>query len=80
MAQHRNDAAVEAGRRLDRVNDPADQLVRSLIAAHGDSALAFAERALDNVRSLTMEAPIARWLLVIEAIKTAQAGKVQPSS
>jgi hypothetical protein len=51
----------------------ANQLARSLIAAHGDEALAIAERALANVRSLTMETNIAHWLTVIEAVKTAQA-------
>jgi hypothetical protein len=49
------------------------QLARSLIAAHGDNALAVAEKALANVRSLAMQAQIDHWLRIIEAIKIAQA-------
>jgi hypothetical protein len=51
----------------------ANQLARSLIAAHGDGALAIAEKALANVRSLTMKDQTDRWLAVIEAIKIAHA-------
>jgi hypothetical protein len=50
------------------------RLAHSLIAVHGDDAIGVAEKALANVRSLTMQAPTAQWLKVIEAIKTAQAG------
>jgi hypothetical protein len=54
------------------VDDAARQLARSLIAAHRDNALAIAEKALANVRSLAMQAQISRWLMVIEAIEAAQ--------
>jgi hypothetical protein len=53
----------------------AKHLARSLVAAHGENAVAIAERALDNVRSLTMQAPIAQWQMVIDVLKTAQIGE-----
>jgi hypothetical protein len=58
------------------VDPTAHQLARSLIAAHGDDALAIAEKALANVRSLFMKDKTDVWLKVIEAIKTAKAGKL----
>jgi hypothetical protein len=62
------------------VNDPFNTLARSLIAAHGRKALTIAEKALaDDVRSMGLDARVAEWIAVIEAIKTAQLVKPKPS-
>jgi hypothetical protein len=61
----------QAGNREEHL--AAKELARSLIATHGDGALAVAEQALANVRSLTMQTRIIQWLMIIEALKAAQA-------
>jgi hypothetical protein len=70
---HFNLAAIGCGVDDD---DPANQLARALIAAHGRKALTIAKKALaDDVRSMGQETQIAAWIAVIEAIKSAQPAK-----
>jgi hypothetical protein len=62
-------------------DSPAAQLARSLIAAHGLKAMTVAEKALaDDVRSMGQDAQVAEWIVVIEAIKSAQLVKPKPSN
>jgi hypothetical protein len=57
------------------MTDETQHLARALIAAHGTGALAVAEQALANVRTLNMRDKIAEWEKVIAAIKEMQAAK-----
>ena len=57
------------------MTDVTQHRARVLIAAHGTGALAVANRALANVRTLNMRDKIAEWEKVIAAIKEMQAAK-----
>ena len=58
------------------VPDVTQHLARSLIFAHGDEAVAYAQQVAQNVMRLQMLDKVAEWRRVIDAIKEIQAAKL----